>query len=59
MEGEGIGSDFARGIVKGIGNIISGPGLAIAGAIIAKLTIDLARFGVGSLQTFFGIKQGR
>ena len=57
MEGEGVGSDFARGIVKGIGNIISGPGLAIAGAIIAKLTIDLARFGVGSLQTFFGLNK--
>jgi TP901 family phage tail tape measure protein len=57
MEGEGIGSDFARGIVKGIGNIISGPGLAIFGAVIAKLTLDLARFGVGSLQTFFGLNK--
>jgi TP901 family phage tail tape measure protein len=57
LEGEGLGSDFARGIVKGIGNVISGPGLAIFGAIIAKLTIDLARFGVGSLQTFFGLNK--
>jgi TP901 family phage tail tape measure protein len=57
LEGEGLGNDFARGIVKGIGNILSGPGLAIFGAIIAKLTIDLARFGVGSLQTFFGLNR--
>ena len=55
LEGEGLGSDFARGIVKGIGNILSGPGLAIFAAVIAKLTIDLARFGFGSLKTFFGL----
>ena len=57
LEGEGIGSDFARGIVKGISNVISGPGLAIFGAIIAKLTIDLVRFGTTSLTTFFGINK--
>lgn len=55
MEGEGLGSDFARAIVKGISNVISGPGLAIFGAIIAKLTIDLAKFGTKALTTFFGM----
>lgn len=55
LDGEGLGGDLARGIVKGIGAVISGPGLAIAGAIILKLTADLARFGVGSLKTFFGL----
>ena len=54
LDGDGVGSKFAKGIVKGIGNVLSGPGLAIFGAIIAKLTIDLAKFGVGSLKTFFG-----
>jgi TP901 family phage tail tape measure protein len=57
LEGEGLGGDFARGIVKGIGNVLAGPGLAIFGAIIAKLTIDLAKFGVGSLKTFFGLNK--
>ena len=57
LEGEGLGSDFARGIVKGIGNVLSGPGLAIFGAIIAKLTIDLARFGASALKTFFGLNR--
>ena len=57
LEGEGIGSEFARGLVKGIGNVISGPGLAIFGAIIAKLTIDLTKFGAASLQTFFGLNK--
>ena len=57
LDGEGAGGDFARGIVKGIGAVISGPGLAIFGAIILKLTADLAKFGVGSLKTFFGLNR--
>ena len=57
LEGDSLGSKFAKGIVKGIGNVLSGPGLAIFGAIILKLTADLAKFGVGSLQTFFGINK--
>tara|TARA_Y100000593_G_scaffold92486_1_gene184245 strand:+ start:737 stop:8449 length:7713 start_codon:yes stop_codon:yes gene_type:complete len=57
LEGEGVGSTFARGIVKGLSKIISGPGLAIFGAIIAKLTVDLAKFGIGSLKTFFGLNK--
>ena len=57
LDGDGVGSKFAKGIVKGIGNVLSGPGLAIFGAIIAKLTIDLAKFGVGSLKTFFGLNR--
>ena len=57
MEGEGLGSDFARGIVKGISNVLSGPGLAIFAAIIAKLTIDLVRFGTASISTFFGLNK--
>jgi TP901 family phage tail tape measure protein len=55
--GEETGSTFAKGIVKGIGGVIAGPGLAIFGAIILKLTADLAKFGVGSLKTFFGLNR--
>ena len=54
-DGEETGSTFAKGIVKGIGGVIAGPGLAIFGAIILKLTADLAKFGIGSLKTFFGL----
>tara|TARA_R110002020_G_scaffold70186_1_gene182185 strand:+ start:5902 stop:12144 length:6243 start_codon:yes stop_codon:yes gene_type:complete len=57
LDGDGIGSDFAKGFVKAIGGIISGPGLAIFGAIIAKLTLDLTKFGLGSLKTFFGLNR--
>ena len=57
LQGDSVGSKFAKGIVKGIGNVITGPGLAIFGAIILKLTADLAKFGIGSLKTFFGINK--
>ena len=57
LEGEGVGATFAKGIVKGIGGVLAGPGLAIFGAIIAKLTIDLVKFGTGSLKTFFGLNK--
>ena len=57
LQGDSIGSKFAKGLIKGIGNVIAGPGLAIFGAIILKLTADLAKFGVGSLKTFFGINK--
>ena len=57
LQGDSVGSKFAKGLIKGIGNVIAGPGLAIFGAIILKLTADLAKFGVGSLKTFFGINK--
>jgi TP901 family phage tail tape measure protein len=51
------GSNIAKNLVKGIGNVLSGPGVAIFLAIIGKLTFELAKFGVGSLKTFFGINK--
>ena len=47
--------DVFRGLAKGIGNLITGPGLALFGAIILKLSKDLAQFGFSSLKSFFGI----
>ena len=55
LQGEGIGSDFAKGIVKAIGDILSGPGLLLFGAIIAKLAINFVQFGAVALKTFFNI----
>ena len=54
---EETGSSIAKGLVKGIGNVISGPGLAIFAAVIGKLTLDLVKFGTGSLKTFFGMNR--
>ena len=52
LEGEGLGSTFARGIVKGISSVISGPGLAVFGLIVAKLSKDLLVFGGKSISGF-------
>jgi TP901 family phage tail tape measure protein len=52
---EGALGDVFRGLAKGIGNLITGPGLALFAAIILKLSKDLAQFGFASLKGFFGI----
>ena len=53
-EESGLGT-MVRGLVKGLGNFLAGPGLAIFGAIILKLSKDLVTFGFASLKVFFGI----
>lgn len=55
LDGDGIGSRFAQGIIKGLGSVLTGPGLAIVGAVFTKLFIDLAKFGASSLQSLLGI----
>jgi TP901 family phage tail tape measure protein len=55
LQGDDLGSNFAKGFVKGIGGVLSGPGLGIFLAIIGKLSLDLAKFGLQSLKAFFGI----
>lgn len=55
LQGDGIGSKFAKGFVKGVGAILTGPGVALVGAIFIKLFTDLAKFGVQSLKSLLGI----
>lgn len=55
LQGEDLGSKFAKGIVKGIGSVLAGPGLMVFLAVIGKLTLDLVKFGAQSAKTFFGI----
>ena len=55
LEGDGPGAKFAQGIVKGIGSVLSGPGLALFGVVISKLIIDLGRFATQGLRTFLGV----
>jgi TP901 family phage tail tape measure protein len=54
---ESMLGDMFRGLAKGIGNVLAGPGLALFGAIIAKLSKDLISFGIESLKSFFKIGQ--
>ena len=57
LQGDSIGSKFAQGLVKGIGSILTGPGLALISAIFVKLFVDLAKFGAGSLKSLLGINK--
>ncbi len=55
LDGEGVGSRFAQGLVKGIGSILTGPGLGLVGAIFIKLFKDLSVFGATALKDLLGI----
>lgn len=57
LQGDSIGAKFAQGIVKGIGGVLTGPGLALVGAIFIKLFVDLAKFGASSLASLLGINK--
>ncbi|MGA0083346.1 MAG: phage tail tape measure protein, partial [Candidatus Nanopelagicales bacterium] len=57
LQGESLGSKFARGIVKGIGSILTGPGVGLFLAIVASISASLLKFGVESLKIFFNIGQ--
>ena len=57
LQGEGIGAKFAQGLVKGVGSVLTGPGLALISAIFIKLFVDLAKFGATSLKQILGINK--
>lgn len=57
LQGEGPGAKFAQGIIKGIGSVLTGPGVALIGAIFIKLFVDLAKFGATSLKQILGINR--
>ena len=54
LQGDGIGSQFAKSFVKGVSGLIL-PAIGIIAVIIGKLSIDLIKFGAESLKTFAGI----
>ena len=53
--GEDEGSVFAKGLVKGIGNVITGPAAIAFGAIFIKLFVNIAKFARTSLKDVLGI----
>ena len=57
LQGDTVGSKFAKGIVKGIGNVLTGPGIALIGAVFIKLFRDLTVFGLDSLKAILGINK--
>ena len=52
---EDFGKTIGSGLLKGIGNFISGPGLLIATAAFAKISISLAKFAGKAFQDVMGI----
>ena len=55
IEAEGIGGDLARGMLKGVGNILSGPGLILIGGMFVKLFGEVTRFAAKSTMNIIGI----
>jgi TP901 family phage tail tape measure protein len=54
-DGQGIGAVLGKGILDGIGQFISGPGLALIGGVLLKLFRDLGKFATGSVQQLLGL----
>jgi len=57
LDSGSVGGDIAKGLIKGISDVFFTVGLPILAAIFAKLTADIAKFGVESLKTILGINQ--
>jgi TP901 family phage tail tape measure protein len=55
QESQGIGTQIATGILSGIGNYISGPGLAVVGAAFIKIFGGLTKFSAEALKSLIGI----
>jgi len=53
--GESTGSDFAQGFLKGLGNIITGPGLVVISAVFIKLFAKALVYANQSLQSLIGV----
>ena len=57
LDGDSVGSKFAKGLVKGLSGILAGPGLLLVGVVIAKLGVAFVKFGADSLNTFLGLNK--
>ena len=54
-DAEDQGNSIGKAVLKGIGSIVSGPGLALFIGILGKLSFDFAKFSTTGLQTLLGI----
>ena len=55
--GENEGNKFAQGLLKGIGNVITGPGLVVFGALFTKLFVNAAKYAASSLSSLLNINK--
>jgi TP901 family phage tail tape measure protein len=56
-DGEQEGNRFAKGLLAGVGNFLSGPGLVVITAVVSKLFVNAAKYGVQSLQSLLGMNK--
>ena len=54
-QGESMGADFFKGVIKGIGNVISGPGLILTLSVLGKLFVKTFSFLAGSGKELLGV----
>lgn len=52
---EEFGKTWGRGMIKGLGDFIAGPGLIMVTAVFGKLAFSLAKFGSQALKDIIGI----
>jgi TP901 family phage tail tape measure protein len=57
-DAKGPGETLAKGLLEGLGNYISGPGLALIGAVLGKLFINLAKFSGQAVGQILDINKG-
>ena len=55
LDGEGLGADFANGFLKGLRNIIAGPGMVAAIAIVGTTIFKTLSYITKALPTLVGI----
>lgn len=55
VDGGGIGNKIAKGIFEQIGAFVSGPGIVLLTAVVAKLVFNLGKFAAQSLQVLLSL----
>ena len=57
-ESRSAGSKLATEVLKGFGDFVGGPGIAIATAGLAKIFLNLAKFSAEAFKGFMGVQTG-
>ena len=52
---EGVGETVGKGLLAGIGNFISGPGIILVTAAFGKLALNLGKFATTAMKDFMGL----
>jgi TP901 family phage tail tape measure protein len=50
-----VGAKIANGILSGLGQVLSGPGLALIGGVLLKLLVDFTKFAASGTKDLLGL----